>query len=310
MNRTLSFLLVFRRALHVAAVLGAIMTTGCTTHRDFAFGIVADVQYAQKEKAGTREYRAGKDKLARAVEYFNNEKLAFVVQFGDMIDGGETAEQDLRAIAEVYNGLKAPKYNVLGNHDFSGLDRKTAMAILGMDRAFYDFTYQDWRFVVLDTMDLAVSGGWPSDSLNYKLGKQMLDQRTEAKAPNAQSWNGGIGPAQKQWLDYILKDAAAQKQKVVIFAHHPLMPAGDRHNLWNDEEIVALLESHKCLVAWFNGHKHFCEYHYKNGKYYITFDGMVEDAFDKGWAVATVRKDRIEIESTGKVPRLALPLEQ
>lgn len=286
------------------------MIAGCTTHRDFAFGIVADVQYADKDKVGTRDYRAGKDKLARSVEHFNSEQLAFVVQLGDMIDGGDTAEQDLRAAVSVYDGLNAPKYHVLGNHDFSGLDRKAAMAILGMDRAFYEFTVEDWRFIVLDTMDLSIEGGWDPNSLNYQLGRKMLDQRAAADAPNAQDWNGAIGPAQKQWLDYILKDAAARKQKAVIFAHHPLMPPGDRHNLWNDQEIAAFLESHKCVVAWFNGHKHFCEYHYRNGKYYITFDGMVEDAFDRGYAVATVRKDKIDIQSTGKTPRLALPMEK
>jgi len=138
----------------------------------------------------------------------------------------------------------------------------------------------------------------------------MLDEHAAAGAPNAQDWNGAIGPAQQQWLDYILQDADAMKQKVVIFAHHPLMPPGDRHNLWNDAEIVKLLESHKCVVAWFNGHKHFCEYHYRNGKYYVTFDGMVEDAFDRGYAIATVRRDKIEIKSTGKVPGLALSLEK
>lgn len=301
---------VFGQVLCLAVIVGALMTTGCAGSGDFAFGIVADVQYAQKDKAGTREYRAGKDKLARAVERFNDENVAFVVQLGDMIDGGDTAQQDLRAAVDVYNGIEAPKYHVLGNHDFSGLSRKAVLDTLEMDRAFYDFSHKGWRFIVLDTMDLAVQGGWSPDSLNVELGKKMLDERAKAGAPNAVDWNGGIGPAQKQWLEYILKDAAEQKQKVVIFAHHPLMPAGDRHNLWNDAEMIALLESHDCVVAWFNGHKHHCEYHYKNGKYYVTIDGMVEDAYDKGCAIVTVRKDRISIEGTGKVPRLTLPLEK
>jgi len=300
--------LVLRWLCWSIAIMGAMITMGCANYSSFSFGIIADVQYAEKDKVGTREYRASKDKLARAVEQFNNEQLAFVVQLGDMIDGGETAEQELRAVTDVFNGLKTRKYHVLGNHDFAGIDRKTAMSILGMERPFYEFAHQNWRFIVLDTMDLAVQGGWEADSLNCQLGRKMLDERVKAGASNAVDWNGAIGPAQKQWLEYVLKDAAEQKQKALIFAHHPLMPAGDRHNLWNNEEITKVLESHDCVVAWFNGHKHFCEYFYKNNKYYVTFDGMVEDAFAKGYSIATVYKDKIDIRSTGKVPRLALPL--
>ena len=297
------------KLLCLCGVLGSLMTSGCTTPPIYSFGIVADVQYADKDKVGTREYRQSTGKLARAVSDFNSRKLAFVVQLGDIIDGGKNAEADLQTIADSFNGIETKKYHVLGNHDFSGIDRKTTMSILGMERAFYDFTYRKWRFVVLDTMDLAVSGGWDADSLNYTLGKEMLDKLAKAKKANAVKWNGAVGPAQKQWLEYILKDAQARKQKVIVFGHNPLMPKGDIHNLWNSDEIVKLLESHDCVVAYLNGHKHFCEYHWVNKKYYITIDGMVEDAFDRGYAVANVYKDRIVIQSTGKTPHLTLPLE-
>ncbi|RKY09491.1 MAG: hypothetical protein DRP66_02085 [Planctomycetota bacterium] len=302
-----------RKTLHkvlcVCGVLGSLMTSGCTTPPILAFGIVADVQYADKDKVGTRQYRRSMDKLVGAVSDFNDRKLAFVVQLGDIIDGGAGAEADLRTIACLFNGIQTKKYHVLGNHDFSGIDRKTTMSILGMKRAFYDFAYRKWRFVVLDTMDLAVAGGWDKDSLNYTLGKEMLDELAAAGKANAVEWNGAIGPAQKEWLEYILKDAQAKKQKVIVFGHNPLMPAGDRYNLWNSGEIVKLLESYDGVVAYFNGHKHFCEYYWVNNKYYVTIDGMVEDAFDRGYAVANVYKDRIVIQSTGKTPHLTLLLE-
>jgi len=260
------------KLLCLCGVLGSLMTSGCTTPPRFSFGIVADVQYADKDKVGTREYRQSTGKLAKAVSDFNNRKLAFVVQLGDIIDGGKNAEADLQTIADSFNGIETKKYHVLGNHDFSGIDRKTTMSILGMERAFYDFTYRKWRFVVLDTMDLAVSGGWDQDSLNYTLGKEMFDKLTKAKKANAVKWNGAVGPAQKQWLEHILKDAQDRKQKVIVFGHNPLMPKGDIHNLWNSDEIVKLLESHDCVVAYLNGHKHVCKYQWVNKKYYVTMD--------------------------------------
>jgi len=310
-NRRLrkAFRRAFCRLLCVCGALGLLMASGCTSPSELSFGIVADIQYADKDKVGTRRYRRSTGKLAKAVSDFNSRRLAFVVQLGDIIDGGPTAEADLRTIVDIFNGIETTKYHVLGNHDFSGIDRKTTMSILGMERAFYDFTYGKWRFVVLDTMDLAVEGGWDRDSLNYTLGKEMLDKLAAAGAANAVDWNGGVGPAQKEWLKYVLEDAQSRKQKVIVFGHNPLMPAGDRHNLWNRDEIVKLLESFDCVVAYLNGHKHFCEYHWVNNKYYVTMDGMVEEAFDRGYAVVTIYKDRIVIQSTGKVPHLTLLLE-
>jgi len=296
------------RRLVYLALFGALMITGCSTSDSFSFGVIADVQYADKDKVGTRDYRASKDKLTRAVERFDNESMAFVVQLGDLIDGGETAEQDLRDINNVFNKLKAPRHHVLGNHDFVNIDRQNTMSILSMNRPFYDFTHKNWRFVVLDTMDLAVAG-WKPDSLNYRLGKRMLDELALSGAPNAFDWNGGIGPAQKQWLQYVLADAAENKQNVIIFAHHPLMPARDPHKLWNAEEITRIIEAAPAAVAWFNGHKHDMQYHYQNGKYFVTFDGMVEDTVDRGYAIVTVRKDRIDIYAAGRKTRLTLPLD-
>jgi len=111
------------------------------------------------------------------------------------------------------------------------------------------------------------------------------------------------------WLEDVLKDASRKKQKVIVFGHHPLKPEGDKYTLWNSGEIARVLEGNRCVVAYINGHKHRCEYHWIGDKYYVTMDGMVEDAFEKGYTIVAVYKDRIDIVSTGDVPRLTLPLE-
>jgi hypothetical protein len=296
------------RVVFVPFVLGLLMGSGCVDRSGFSFGVVADVQYADKDQVGTRAYRESIDKLSACVQVMNEKELAFVIQLGDIIDGGDNAAVDLKAVADVYNGIETTKYHVLGNHDFSGIGRTEVLETLGMDEAYYDFAYRKWRFVVLDTMDLAVSGGWAKDSANYLMGEKFLNELKNAGASNAVDWNGGVGPAQKAWLIETLNDAQAKGQRVIVFGHNPLQPVGGAYNLWNSEEIVKVLEHYDCVAAYLNGHKHFCEYHWINEKYYVTIDGMVEEAFDKGYSIVTVSDDEVYIEGTGEVPRLTLTL--
>lgn len=298
------------KIVQTLAVLGLLMSSGCVTKPIFSFGIVADVQYADKDQVGSRDYREAIGKLGEAVSVYNGEKLAFVIQLGDIIDGGDSAEGDLRAVADVFNGIKARKYHVLGNHDFSGISRAKVMDILGMEKAYYDFSYKKWRFVVLDTMDVAVSGGWDKGDVNYLMGEKFLGELKKSGAANAYDWNGAVGPEQKEWLEGVLADAQKRKQRVVVFGHNPLKPDGGVHNLWNSDEIIGVLESYDCVLGYLNGHRHKMDYYFVNDKYYVTLDGMVEEAFDKGYSVGRVYKDRIEIESTGAVKRLGLVFDE
>src|SRR5690606_36367369 len=80
------------------------------------FGIIADVQYADQEDAGSRNYRGSIDKLAEAVQTFNGRDLEFVINLGDFIDKGSSSFDTLLSIT---NRLNMPLYHVLGNHDFT-----------------------------------------------------------------------------------------------------------------------------------------------------------------------------------------------
>ena len=52
----------------------------------FSFGIVTDAQYADKDPAGLRHYRASLENLGVAAKEFNARDLKFVVHLGDLID--------------------------------------------------------------------------------------------------------------------------------------------------------------------------------------------------------------------------------
>jgi metallophosphoesterase (TIGR03767 family) len=76
-------------------------------------------------------------------------------------------------------------------------------------------------------------------------------------------YEGSIGTAQLKWLDRQLKDN--KDSYVVVFSHHtsktmtntghadPARPTERRHN---GQEVIALLGSHRNVLAWVNGHIH------------------------------------------------------
>jgi len=306
----------------IAGVFVMFVTSGCAMKRaKFVFGVIADVQYGDREVPEGGDFQESIEKLAYCVSHFNSKdivdnasyigasrRLSFVIQLGDIIAGGDNASKELGRVLGIYNRIKTRRYHVLGNHDFSGVDRKTVLEKLGMKEPYYDFQYRRWRFVVLDTTDVAVKGGWPKDSPNYVAGAKLLNELVRREAPNALDWNGGVGAEQKRWLSDVLSDADKKKQNVVVFGHHPLVPAGSRHNLWNNDEIISILQSHKCVFAYINGHRHIGDYVWKNNIYYVTIDGMVTSPRKKGYAVVWVYSDRLEIEGMTEVPRLTLPL--
>ena len=279
---------------------------GADMDRTIRFGLIADIQYADKDTAGQRYYRAAMQKLTDCVDQLNERELDFVIQVGDLIDGGKKAVADFDDILAVYNELNARKYHVLGNHDFAGISRKAVLDKMEIDRGYYDFTVSNWRFVVLDTMDLAVSGGWPEDSDQYRQSTEMLKKLQQAGAPNAVDWNGGISNEQMVWLDHVLADADSNDQNAIVFGHHPLQPAGDPHIAWNAGQIVKIIESHDCVAAYMNGHNHAGKYTYHNGIAYITFIAMVDMPTENAFAVIEISNDAIQIEGFGRIESRAI----
>ena len=64
-------------------------------------GLMTDLHYADKEPTKTRFYREALGKLDEAVDYFNKEKPAFVVELGDLIDKATTVEQEIEWLGAI-----------------------------------------------------------------------------------------------------------------------------------------------------------------------------------------------------------------
>lgn len=275
------------------------------------FGLIADVQYAEKPSSGGRYYAMSKPRFQEFITAMNfqSPKPEFVIQLGDLIDGGDNAESELAAITELYSQLEMPHRHVLGNHDFAGIPREKTMNTLAMNNAYYVFDCGGWRFVVLDTQDTAVQGGWPEDSPHYEAARQMLEDLRQRSALNAQLYNGGIGAEQLAWLDTTLTKADYKKMPVVVFGHLPLVPTGQQHTLWNAEQVVAVLQQHKGVKAYFCGHIHHGEMIQQNGIYYVSFEAMVDQANQEGaWYNIRLSSKAIEVEGVGVPDKWTLAL--
>jgi manganese-dependent ADP-ribose/CDP-alcohol diphosphatase len=284
---------------YLMAILGTALTAAAQGDRPvFSFGVMADVQYADQDTLGPRAYRASVDKLQECTAALARERLAFVIQLGDLVDGGLN---NLERILPLWERVPGPRYHVLGNHDFVA-PRDTLLARMKMPRAYYDFTAHDWRFVVLDGMNVSVAGGWSETDPHAGAAAELLAGLKRQGARNAQTWNGAIGPQQREWLAHTLADAAAKKQRAIVFCHHPVLAESCRpdHLLWDHSEVLAVLEVQPALAAYMNGHDHRGGYAMRTGIHYITFAGMVEHEASATCNVVDVFGDRLVVRSAGQ----------
>lgn len=265
----------------------------------FEIGLVADAQYADIPERGTRFYREGVNRLGAAVEHFNRRSVRFCVHLGDLID------REWASFDEIMRPLEKSRsrwHQLLGNHDFDVLDehKPRVPQRLGMASRFGAFDNEDFRFLILDTNDVSTYAH-PSGSPERAAAEVELARVEAAKLPQAKSWNGGLGRRQLEWFDRTCAAAAVDRKKVIVLAHHPVAP-GNEHNLWNADEVLAIVERRRNVVAWLNGHNHAGNFAEMNGVPFVTMKGMVETADTTAFATARVLPDRILIEGHGREP--------
>ena len=267
----------------------------------FSFGLLGDPQYADVNTAGSRHYRASLGKLKTCIERLNQEDLEFVVTVGDIID------RDFASIApimKIYEGLKAEHRSLLGNHDFAVDDEFKAKvpAALGMKARYLSDTRKGWRFIRLDATELA-SYAHAKGSPRFEETQKNIQTLKASGGDKTKSYSHGIGDQQMAWLRKELEDSAAQGQRALVFNHFPAMRNGIPVRSWNSKEFVTLLEEHKHVAAYFNGHHHGGRYHAHNGIHYLNVKGMVETAKDTAYAIVKVYPDRLEIHGFGTEPK-------
>lgn len=275
----------------------------CTQKPLLKVGLVADPQYANKPTRGSRYYKESLWKLEEAIDTFNYENVDFVQSLGDIIDA-EWGNYD--AILPIYNMLNpgTENYHLLGNHDFSvdSTHLSSLLETLSMPDYYYSYSKKGWRFIVLDATDYS----YFSNPLHHRdINKiDSYYDNTQDKA-NKQSWNSAIGEMQQNWLKEELASANSLNQRVILFSHLPIRPKGNAHNLWNDYEIVDIIENSANVVAFINGHNHVGGYAFENGIHYITLYGMVETMIGS-YGILEIHKDKLVLRGYGNQESLQL----
>lgn len=261
----------------------------------FSFGLMTDIQYADKPNRGRMYYRSTLDRLRECVAELNRHPLSFVIQLGDLMDGyvqpGHTrqpsdvrkSQRDLDRVLPELGRLDAKLYHVIGNHCLRA-GREAAHKRLGLDRAYYDFSPRGvtgWRMVVLDSM-----------GIEY----------------------GELGKQQTEWLEATLARADERNERVIVFNHFPLLRETttryDTIFVKHQPAIRSILGRSGCVVAYFAGHDHAAAYAKDLGIHHVTFPAMAEAHKSNAYAIVEVFDDRIEIRGFGKAPSRTLRLER
>ncbi len=282
------------------AVLAAPFVARGAAAAGFEIGLAADAQYADLAPAGTRFYREGRPRLAAAADHFASRGVAFAVHLGDLIDRAWPSFDPMLA---ALSAGRLAWHHVLGNHDFDVLDAEKPQvpARLGFAAARYRaFSRAGFRFVFLDTNDVSLYAH-PAGSAPRAEAELRLAAAQAAKQPSAKTWNGAVGSTQLAWLDAECRAAAAARERVILFAHHPVFPENP-HNAWNAPEVLALIDRHRHVVAWLNGHNHAGAFAVRDGVPFLTLRGMVETADTTAYATAAVHADRIVLTGAGREP--------
>ncbi len=279
----------------------SLLATGTEADKpEVSFGVIADPQYADADVRGNRHYRNSLKKLTSAMEELNKHELDFTVTLGDVID------RDLKsfdAIMPLYRKANMPLNFVFGNHDFdvAGEDKEKVLNSAGLEESYYVETYDHWHFIYLDGTDVSTYRYKKNDP-RTKTAQRTLEKVRQQERPQAQSWNGAISEQQLKWLNAQLEVAKKSKKRVIIFNHFPVIPLNDPHNLWNDEELVSLIEKFPNVIAYMNGHNHKGNYAVHKGCHFINFKGMVEGKTETPFAIVKCYADRVEIDGFGNEP--------
>lgn len=266
----------------------------------FSVGLIADAQYTDAKPGGIRYYRKSIEKLGVAVKKINRAEVDFSIHLGDLIDRDF---ESFDKISEPLSGMNESVYQIMGNHDFTVADDKKAdvQVKMGIKDPYYAFSKQGFRFVFLNGTEVSTFAN-PEGTNLHEEAKAILEEFKAKKRKNAQDWNAAIGSGQMNWLKKQLAEAGKAGEKVIISCHWPILP-DNAHNLWNDQELLTLIDGYSdTVVAWFNGHNHAGNYAQRKGVHYLTVHGMVDTPDTNAYAVMDILPNALRINGSGREP--------
>ncbi len=219
-----------------------------------------------------------------AIEQINLLRPEFIINVGDLIDGGVSEEIEWNKQWELFDERAgkaiAPVFYVGGNHDLTG-EMAQGVWKERFGESYYHFVYKNVLFMVLDTEDntparireietmrneaLAAidSGGWEAFGQTAYAG---LPERT----------HGNIGEQQASYFKQVIA-MNTDVRYAFLFMHKPIWQKENEQNFSQIEEALTTIP-----YTVFHGHTHFYQYGQRNGRDYInlstTGGGQVDES--------------------------------
>lgn len=193
----------------------------------YSFGLISDVHLS---------YDTAEDDLKKALQFYNNEGVDFIVHCGDVTaNGKETEFGTWKTLRDTYSP-NTPVYTILGNHDsWSWLNGKTGLG----EEQIKTYTGQDLYYTIEKGNDLFVFVGC------HRYTSGILFTTEEL-----------------QWLYETLEQ---NRNKRIFLIHHvrPDDACGNAYgiyatDIWNGTEsnIMESLFRHYKNITMFHGHSH------------------------------------------------------
>jgi 3',5'-cyclic AMP phosphodiesterase CpdA len=269
----------------------------------FSFGLMADVQYADVDTWGKRDYRGSLKRLENSIRILNTEQLQFVIHAGDLID------RDYRSFdlpLGIFGTAKAEVHFVIGNHEFSVADslKSRVRRRLNNPRGYYRFVADNFQFILVDAMDVSVHSTI-AGTREHNHARKIQEQLRAGNVNNAHDYNGGLGADQLRWLKRSLRRGERRGYRTLLFSHLPLLPENGLQ-MWNNRDVLALLEQFPGVIAFVSGHHHEGGYVKSGAVHHLTLRGLVESRAEAACAIADVFPNKIVIRGFGDQPGYTL----